>query len=296
LTFRHYQVFVAVCDTMNMTSAAQALYMSQSAVSQAIAELEKNYNVRLFERLSRKLYLTEAGEKLLSYARPLLRLNAEIDKDMTSLQECGTIRIGASVTVGAYVLPRLVSGFKMKNDQIDIEVVEDNTRQIEGMILTDQLDIGVIEGETVSPDLINRPFMDDELVLVCSRSHRFASQDSVEPKELEKEVFIVREKGSGTRKSFEDVMRTNGLNWHAAWTCNNADSIRMAVAEGIGISVISKLVVERDIASGLLSAPPVRGLQFKRAFKIVHHKNKFLTVPMRRFIEACMRVNEQGGI
>ena len=122
VTLRHFRIFVSVCDTMNMTTAAGSLYMSQSAVSQAIAELEKYYDARLFERLSRKLYLTGAGEKLLGYARHMLRMNMELEKDMNALQENSTIRIGASVTVGAYVLPGLVSAFKQENSRTNVEV------------------------------------------------------------------------------------------------------------------------------------------------------------------------------
>jgi DNA-binding transcriptional LysR family regulator len=273
---------------MNMTAAAELLFMSQSAVSQAIAELEKYYDVRLFERLSRKLYLTQAGEKLLSYARHMIRMNAEVEKEMKTLHESGSIRIGASVTVGANVLPKLVSAFKRISPETGIEVFEDNTEQIEKLILHDQVDIGLVEGETTSPDVISRPFMDDELVLICAAGHRFTGLSSIEPHELEKEEFIIREKGSGTRKTFEDVMTANKLTWKVTWTCNNADTIKMAVAEGLGVSVISKRAVESDLASGLLCMIAIDGIRFERTFKIVFHKNKYLTEPMKKFIDLCI--------
>jgi Transcriptional regulator len=288
MTLRHFQIFVAVCGSMNMTAAAGVLFMSQPAVSQAISELEGYYGVRLFERLSKKLFLTSAGKKLLGYAQHMLRMNIELEKDMRSLQESGTIRIGASVTVGAYVLPRLVVIFKNTNSMTRVEVVEDNTRQIEQLILTDRLDFGIVEGDTSSSDIINKPFMNDELTLICSPSHRFAKMNAVEPAELEREDFIIRENGSGTRKTFEEVMTGHGLSWNVIWTCNNADSIRTAVAYNIGITVISRLAVAQDIAAGRLCAPTVMGLEFKRAFKIIYHKNKFLTVPMQNFIKLCI--------
>jgi DNA-binding transcriptional LysR family regulator len=137
---------------MNMTAAAESLFISQSAISQAIAELEKYYDVRLFERLSRKLYLTQAGEKLLSYARHIIRMNADIEKDMNALHQSGIIRIGASVTVGANVLPGIVSVYKKKSPETHIEVFEDNTEQIERRLLEDKTDIGFVEGEITSQD------------------------------------------------------------------------------------------------------------------------------------------------
>ena len=295
MTLRHFRIFVAVCDSMNMTAAAQSLFMSQSAISQAISELEKYYDVRLFERLSRKLYLTQAGEKLLSYARHMLRMNVEVEKDMKSLHETGSIRIGASVTVGANVLPKLVSAFKQLNPEASIEVFEDNTQQVEKLILHDKIDIGLVEGETTSPDIVNTPFMDDELVLICGAAHRFAGLSMIEPHELEKEDFIIREKGSGTRKTFEDVMTANKLSWKVTWTCNNADTIKTAVAQGLGVSVISKRAVEKEAVLGTLCTKSINGIWFDRKFKIAYHKNKYLTDPMKKFINLCIQPEKRDS-
>jgi len=291
MTLRHFKIFVAVCDTMNMTSAAEKLFVSQSAISQAISELEKHYDIKLFERLSRKLFLTQAGQKLLSYARHIIRMNEEVENDMKSLIQNGSIRLGASVTIAAHVLPKLVSQFKRTNSRVDVEIWEDNTEKIEKMILRDQIDIGLIEGETSSPDMINRPFMDDELVLICGVNHRFAACPSIEPKELEKEEFIIREQGSGTRKTFEDKMSANNLMWKAMWTCNNADSIKMAVIEGLGVSVISKRAVHHEVMAGMLHEKPICGIEFKRKFKVIYHKNKYLTESMKQFINLCFSTN-----
>lgn len=186
------------------------------------------------------------------------------------------------------MLPKLVSHFKQASPLTDIEVVEDNTEKIESLILHDQIDIGLVEGETTSGDILNRAFMEDELVLICAINHRFASISAVEPKELEQEKFIIREKGSGTRKTFEDMMTANHLKWKAIWTCNNADTIKMAVSEGLGVSVISGRAVVNEVKSGLLCQKYVKGIEFKRQFKIIHHRNKYLTESMRQFIDLCI--------
>lgn len=287
MTLRHFKIFAAVCDGMNMTEAAKRLFMSQSAVSQAIAELENYYGVRFFERLSRKLYLTPAGEKLLSYVQHIMQMNTDIDKYMESLHENGLIRLGASVTVGTCVLPKLASLFKKNNPDSVIEVYEDNTEKIEKRILCNRTDIGLVEGDIASPDLAATPFMDDELILICGREHRFAELPEIEPLELEKEVFIIREAGSGTRRTFEDIMKAGNISWKAGWICNNADTIKAAVAECLGISVISGRAVEREIESGILLGKKIKGICFKRKFKITFHKNKYLTVPMKNFIDLC---------
>ena len=285
MTLRHLEIFVTVCDTMNMTKSAESLYMSQSAVSQAIAELEKFYDVRLFERLSRKLYLTQAGEKLLGYSRHMIRMNADIENEMKSLRESGSIRLGASVTVGATVLPKLVSEFRRTNLYTDVEVFEDNTYHIQKRLLMDKADIGLVEGEITSPDILCIPFMDDELVLICGNCHRFAGLCEINPLELEKENFIIREQGSGTRKTFEDAMKAHQLSWKASWTCNNADTIKAAVIAGLGVSVISRRAVEKEAESGELVIKPVEGIRFFRQFKIAYHKNKYLTGQIKSFID-----------
>lgn len=293
MTLRHYQIFVAVCDNKNMTAAANSMFMSQSAVSQAVSELEEYYHVRLFERLSRKLYLTQAGEKLLSYARHIIGLNAAAENEMRSLRESGSIRIGASVTVGSCILPELASDFQKKAPGIQLEVTEDNTAKIEELIINDKLDLGLVEGEITSRDIISRPMAEDTLVLICANKHPFASRSCIEPWELEKENFILREVGSGTRKTFEDVMAENSLKWCATWTCNNADTIKMAVAQGLGISVISKRAVSRETAEGTLTIVKVNGLYFTRQFKLIYHKNKYLTEAIKNFTGFCLSRQEK---
>lgn len=297
MTLRHFQIFVTVCDLMNMTAAAEALYMSQPAVSQAIAEMEKHYNARLFDRLSRKLYLTEAGEKLLSYARHIIRMSSEIERNMQSLQTAGTLRIGASVTVGAYLLPELVSAYERVYPAVRVEVVESNTRLIEEYLLADRLDLGIVEGEIFSPELLSLPMQKDELILVCSPAHRFAACESVDPAELEKEAFIIREEGSGTRKTFESVMASHQLLWHASWVCSNADTIRKAVSRGFGVTVLSRLSVADAIAEGTLCAPSLQKIRFERTFQVVYHRNKYLTPAMQQFIDACLKpvIREEVG-
>jgi DNA-binding transcriptional LysR family regulator len=159
----------------------------------------------------------------------------------------------------------------------------------------DKLDMALVEGEITLSDIICRPFAEDTLVLICGRDHPFAKRSSIEPQELEKENFIIREVGSGTRKIFENVMFEHGLKWKATWTCNNADTIKMAVAEGLGVSVISQRAVSREIETGLLDCVKINNLAFKRQFKLVYHKNKYLTEAMKKCIDFCFRGERYCG-
>ena len=215
-------------------------------------------------------------------------MTIEAENDIKSLKQNGSIRIGASVTVGSHVLPQLVKYFENNNPQTDIEVFENNTERIENLILSDQIDIGLVEGETTSPDVSSHMFMDDELVLICSPSHRFAGNSIIDPKELNFEKFIVREKGSGTRKLFEDKMNAGNFIFNVTWTCSNSDTIKRAVAKGLGISVISSRAVVNEVTSGILFQTTINGIELKRQFKIIYHRNKYLTGSMQKFIDLCM--------
>lgn len=292
MTLRHFRVFTAVCDTMNMTAAAEQLYISQSAVSQAIAELEKHYNVHLFERMSKKLYLTAAGQKLLGYARHILRMNEDVEHDMQALQENGVLRVGASVTVAAHVLPQIAVLLRQVYPKTELTVMENNTAKIEEMILKDEVDLGVVEGDASSAELISRPFMEDELVFICAPTHSLASCVKIEPKQLERESFIMREKGSGTRKTVEQQLELHRISYQSHWTCNNAETIKMAVAAGLGVSVLSQRSVTKEVKAGLLCQKEILGISFRRDFKLIYHRNKFLTVPLQHFINLCLNFSD----
>lgn len=287
MTIRHFTIFVMVCDTMNMTQAAERLYLSQPAVSQAIGELEQHYQVRLFERFGRKIYLTQPGEKLLNYARHIIKMNENVESEMKTLHESGSIRIGASVTVGAYVLPALVTDFKQGSPSTAIQVEERNTSKIETLLLKDEIDLGFVEGDIESKELITQCFWEDELFLICAPKHRFAQMSIIDPQDLAQEEFILREQGSGTRKTFEDQMREHHISWNCTWTCSNAETIKAAVIHGLGISAISKLAVQSELAAGSLCIKPIKGIRFLRQFKIVYHKNKYLTDTMKQLKELC---------
>jgi len=287
MTLRHFKIFISVSEHLNMTKASKELYISQSAVSQAIHDLEDHYHVKLFERLSRKLSLTASGETLLGYARHITRLHLDATNAMKAIRYNGPIRLGASVTVATSLLPPLISNFKSTHHPFDIEVIEDNTTIIEKMILQDKVDIGIVEGDLSSSELSVTTLLTDDLVFICSINHAFAHQSDIPLEALIHENFILREVGSGTRKKFEDVMRSHQLKWQSNWTCNNADTIKMAVEHNLGLSVISKRSVAREVNDGYLHAFSLPSLNFSRTFKLIHHRHKYLSNSMTHFMDFC---------
>lgn len=285
---RHLRIFASVCSEGSMSGAAKKLFMAQPSVSQAIMELERHYDVVLFERLGRRLYLTSAGKKLLEYAHHIINLHEQVEREMRDLSSKGAIRVGASMTVGNCILVDLLKRFKEAGPGSSVESVVDNTSVIEGMLLLDQIDIGVVEGAVHSGDLTAVPFMDDELVLICAAGHPWGFTGEVGLQELEAADFIVREQGSGTRELFESVMAAEGIKWRRTGVYNNTETIKNAVASGLGVSVVSKMAVEKELESGMLLSVKIRGISFKRKFSIVYHKNKFISEAMKLFMRECV--------
>jgi len=288
MTLRHLTIFLCVCDEGNMTAAGAKLYIAQPSVSQAIRELEKHYNVKLFERLGRKLFITLAGQKLITYARHIVHLSQEAEEAMAGIHHNGVIRIGASVTVGTCILNDIIVKFNKHNPRAKIIASVNNTKIIEGMLLLDELDIGLVEGKVHSQSIVSLAFMDDELVLVTGISHPFTQMTRVELADIDNIEFIVREEGSGTRELFESVMASKDLNWKISGVYNNAETIKNFIAAGLGISVMSRLAVDKEVQRNELAIVEIEGMSFKRQFSIIHHKNKFIVPVLADLIEVCL--------
>ena len=291
MTLRHLNVFLCVCDAGSMTVAAEKLHIAQPSVSQTIAELEKYYNVKLFERLGRKLFITVAGQKLLTYARHIVNLHIEAETAMRELSNEGVIRLGASVTVGTCVLPAILQEFRQYNPKAGIISTVNNTKIIEEMLLVDQLDIGLVEGKIHSPVILCKPFMADELVLVSSRSNPLAGKGKISAEEIGNAGFVVREEGSGTRELFEAVMARHEINWQIFGVYNNAEAIKNTVAAGHALSVMSRLTVQKEVKGRELAIIDIEGIDFKRQFTIVYHKNKYISSLLQQFIQVCMKIS-----
>ena len=285
MTIRHLRIFIAVAEAGTMSLAAKRLYIAQPTVSQAIAEIEADCGARLFERLGKKLYITGEGDRLLRYARPITGLFDEMERAMRNAGRAVCLRVGATMTVGSCVLTPLLDSFEAKHPQVQVQAVVDNTHAIEEMLLDSRLDLALVEGEIHSPDLLVRPVIRDELVLVCPPDHPFARRAGILAEELEGQPFILREEGSGTRARLEEFLKSRDIAIVPKWICYGADPILAAVEGGQGLSVISRRLVECRAAGGRLAIVPVRDAALERAFSLVYHTDKFLSEPLRQLLE-----------
>ncbi|MBP2650581.1 MAG: Transcriptional regulator [Firmicutes bacterium] len=287
MTLRHMRIFICVCDENNMTRAAAKLHMTQPSVSLAIHELESHYKILLFERLGHRLFITDAGRRLLTYARHIVNLNQQVESAMRTLGEVFTLRIGASVTIGECVLVDLLTYMNKLNPQQEIFSEIHNTAELEAMLLKDELDMALLEGKTHSEYLIADPFMLDELVFIVSPHNNILRKNEITAMDLVELNFFIREAGSGTRKLFENIINQNDIKIKIAGVYNNAETIKKAVMAGLGASVISRRAVIRELARGSLASFEVKNIVFKRDFSIVYHKNKYISPPLQSLMDIC---------
>ncbi len=287
MTIRHLRVFIMVADLGSMTKAANKLFIAQPSVSQTIKELEDYYNIRLFERLSKKLYITEEGRQLLSYARYIVSLFDEMEQKMRQSAENSKLKIGASVTIGTCILSEIYSRYHMAYPNVDIDTIVDNTTVVEAMVLKSEIDFALVEGPVHSRDIVSRPFMDDELILICGDSHPFKEKGHIVLRDLEGENLILRESGSGTRELFENTMLARGIDMNIKGVCNNSETIKNAVIANMGVSVISKMIVKDELKMGKLFHIEIDDTEFKRQFNIIYHKNKYISKPIKDFWKLC---------
>ena len=293
MTLRHLAIFIRVCEENGITAAAKKLHMTQPSVSQVIQELEAHYQTLLFERLGRRIFITEAGRRLLRYSRNLINLNMQTEQAMRAFNEVYHLRLGASITIGTSILIDLIKHITENDPSKEIFSEIHNTSELEEMLLNDNLDLALVEGEIHSEYLITKPFMNDELVFIIGKNHPLANK-TITYDDLAKLKFFIRETGSGTRELFEQVMHQHNVYYQTGGIYNSMEAIKKAVIAGLGVSVISTEAVKDDLTDDKLITFNMPDLVFKRQFNIVYHKNKFIPPEMQEIIDICLTLNKQA--
>lgn len=289
MTIRSLEIFECVARHGKMSAAAGELYIAQPTISKAIAELEKEYGVQLFDRLSKKLFITKAGEQLLAYAQNILRTAGELEKSMANLSTHKTILLGATMTVGKCVLVDIVKSFEERYPHTRIEVTIDNTTVIEEMLLASKLDIALVEGDIKSAELKVTHAISDSLVLVCSAEHPLAGVDGVDIHALASYPFILREEGSGTRETFMKELQANDVHIHVKWSCHGFDALLEAVLANQGLTVISRRIAEPYVLENKLCIVPLNGVEINRSFNLVYHKTKYIGDALKNLMELILQ-------
>jgi len=287
MTLRHLKIFVAVCETGSVTAAGEKLYIAQPSVSLAISELEDYYGLKLFDRISKRMYITESGKRFFQYATHIVSLFDDLESEIKNYDTTGVIRIGTSITIGNCLLVQYIKAFRETHPCMKVQAVIDNSCAIEQQVLNNHLDIGLIEGEVHSSYIVSKCFRDDELVLICSTAHPFVKLDEVDMDTLKTEDFILREKGSAGREIFDGIMAAAGADIVPLWESISTQAILAAVRAGLGLSILPYLLVRDYIDRNEIKTVKIKDVSLKRKFNIIYHKNKFITQSAKDFIDLC---------
>lgn len=288
LTFKQIKVFIAIARMENTTQAAEALFLTQSACSMALTNLEEHLGVKLFERRGKKLILNDKGKLLLPKAINIIQ-SIEDAEALISLGEenklTGQLIIGASTTIGNYILPKIIGDFAIQHAQTKLTLQVSNTKKIIRQLLKFNIDVGLIEGHCYHPDVNVTPWKQDELVIIASPGHALCRKKKILLADLKSTRWILREPGSGTREKIEEIM---GSQLNIFLELGHTEAIKQAVMNGFGISCLSKSTVEKALENHELVALKTPFLKLTRDFYILLHKQKQETELLTSFLNVLL--------
>ncbi|MFC4598831.1 LysR family transcriptional regulator [Cohnella hongkongensis] len=284
LNVHQLHIFYTVAERGSFSAAALTLHMTQPAVTMQVQALEERFGTKLFNRTTKRLELTEAGHRLLPQARRAVELMRDTDRMMTQYIEelKGRLQFAASLTIGEYVLPRLLGSFLRRFPDISVDMKVMNTTEIVEAVAHQGLDFGIIEAPCDVPGIEAQAVMDDELMLIAPANHPFASRDQVSLEEAIREPFVLREKGSGTRQIMEDELQRHGVTDERLKVVSEFGStgaVKSAVEAGLGLSLLSVWTIKHELALGLLKPVRISGASFRRQFYSVRLRSSLLPMP-----------------
>jgi DNA-binding transcriptional LysR family regulator len=289
LNFHQLHIFYTVAEKGSFSHAAQALHMTQPAVTMQVQSLEDYFGTKLFHRSTKKIELSEAGMTLLPYAKRSIDLMKETDVSMSKFTHMleGRLHLGASMTVGEYILPRLLGPFGKEYPNISVSMKVINTRQILDEVLNHQLNFGLVEAQIDHPDVHTEAVMNDELVLIVPREHPLAQSSDVTMEEVLKYPFVLREQGSGTRRVMEEEMARAGFDASSmkiVMELGSTGAVKSAVEAGLGISILSQSSLKHEAALGVLALKKIQDIRFSRSFYAIYLNSTLLPISAVTFV------------
>lgn len=284
------EVFKTVVDKKSFSGAAQVLFISQPAVSMHIRSLEEHFKTKLFDRTSQQITITETGRILYKYVDKILTLIDQVEKEIANYtgNVQGPLAVGASFTIGEYVVPKILGYFNKNHPQVKTTLQVTNTEQIVNLVSRQELDLGLVEHGVDNPELIASSIMQDELIVAISPEHPFVTKKVLTIPELINMRLVLRERGSGTRKIAEERLELAGVDLsglNVVMELGSTEAVKEAVEAGFGSTIVSNWAVKKEIKLGTLVPLRVKDVPLFREFYLIHHKDKFKTPVVDEFID-----------
>lgn len=278
--------FYTVVRAGTLSAAAAALYVTQPAVSLQLKQLETRLGLGLMERRGRRLVLTGAGETVYDYARQMFGLMEGLERELADQRDLqsGRLVVGASTTVGEYLLPEALGRYRALHPGIELALTIGNTAHIIEMVLRHELDFGFVGAMSSAPELLIAPFAEDEICFIAPPDHPFTGR-LVTLRDLAEERFIFRERGSATRQEAESCLRASGFAFKVAMELGSNEAVKQAVVARLGLGALSKLALRAELAAGHLCVLSVADWDCRRSFYLIRRQGKRLTRPESAFLE-----------
>ena len=285
LSLKQLRVFVAVSQQQSITHAAKTLFLTKAAISMALSELENQLGQQLFDRTNNRLHLNPYGQRLLPIADELLQRAASIDTlFQQSGQLIGELAIGASETIGNQLCPWLLAQFIQLTAHTQQTLHISNSANIAEMILSYQLDIGLIEGDVKHNDIETIPWIKDEMCIIVASNHPLLENTSLTLSDLSDNTWVLREPGSGSRAFFESHIAPSVSQWQLAYELNSIEAQLNFVAAGLGLACVSKFSTTHALANDRVRILPLDN-KLERQYKIIMHKQKYKSELISAFID-----------
>ncbi|MBP1996467.1 selenium metabolism-associated LysR family transcriptional regulator [Paenibacillus eucommiae] len=289
LNFHQLHIFYTVAEKGSFSYAAQALHMTQPAVTMQVQALEDYFGIKLFHRSTKRIELTESGRTLIPYAKQSVDLIRETEIAMSKFTKMieGRLQLGASLTMGEYILPRLLGPFSKDYPNISVSMKVMNTAQILDEVLSHQLNFGLVEAPIHHPDMYTEAVLSDELKLIVPADHPLALMDSVRMEDTLEYPFVLREQGSGTRRVMEEELTRRHIDFSSMkiiMELGSTGAIKSAVEAGLGISILSQTSVKHEVTLGLFKIITLEDIAFKRSFYAIYLNSTLLPISAVSFM------------
>ena len=287
---RQLEIFIAVAETAQVTKASKKLFVTQSAVSMALAELENQLGGSLFDRHGRSLLLNARGRYLLPLAKDITAQVANVETIMSERNDklSGHIDIIASLSLGNYILPYLIGAFKRIHPKVHINMLVYNTQYAERMVVDGSMDLGFVEGTADHDDIESIPWFKDELVVLAGPSDPIAHNKFFDVRtDMKNAKWVMREQGSGTAEVFRERMKEYLDDVNVVMEMGHPEAVKRAVESGVGLACLSTLTVCREVENGWLKSLNIDGIDMSRQLWIVRRKDKVMTEAMHEFLDFC---------
>jgi len=295
---RRLKVFNTVARLLSFTKAAEALHMTQPAVTFQVRQLEEHFDTRLFDRTHNRVTLTDVGQVVYEISERIFELYDEMDrrvKEMTG-EVGGSLNIGASMTIAENMLPALLGKFRQKHPDLSIRLKVGNTESIVSMVEHNVVDLAIVEGSITNKNLLVETCRRDELVVIMPPDHELAGNESLDIDQLMPYAFICREEGSGTREVVLTYLSDHGYpeGWDVCMELGSPEAIKGAVEAGMGLSIMSSAGISKELKLGLLTAVPLKPRLY-REFSFVRQRHKFRLPAMEELLDFSREYCQQSS-